>query len=77
MNCLCLGVSLISVGIEFHTLVLLDMLGFGFGWFCWDEVVSLLGVSGWVIVDLGYGCVGVVVFRSVGLCCLVYVLVCF
>ena len=51
--------------------------GSGSGWFCWDVVVSLLGVSGWVIVDLGYGCVVVVVFRSVGLCCLVNVLVCF
>ena len=41
--------------------------GSGSGWLCWDVVVSLLGVSCWVVVDLGYGGVGVVVFWSVGL----------
>ena len=33
----------------------------------WDVVVSLLGVSGWVVVDLGYGDVVVVVFWSIWL----------
>ena len=45
-------------------------MGCGSGSECgvgWDVVVSLLGVSGRVVVDLGYEGVVVVVFWSVGL----------
>ena len=50
--------------------------GFGSGWLCWDVLVSLLGVSGCVFVDLGYAGVVVVVFWSVELCLWVDVGVC-
>lgn len=39
----------------------------GSGGVCWDVVMSFLGVSGWVSVDLGRRGVDVVVFWSVGL----------
>ena len=54
-------------GVSFRGVVYVVCWRSGFGWSSWDVVVSLLGVSGWVLVDVADWGVGMVVFWSVEL----------